>query len=338
MSDQETPYWLDVLQKIIQPPKERQRIAAALGINKVTLTRWAQADSRPQRQDLAHLLKVVQPHHRAELLTALQRTFPDMYIKLHEENSEAIPSSFMREVLRMRASTIESLRSWQLGAMILDEAIRLLDPHQLGLSVTPALCMPPRTSTGPIRSLREQGGRGTFPWSADLEHKSLFLGVKSLAGHATQTARELSVRDTHKEDYIPVFSYPEDIEHSAAACPIWFEGKIAGCLLAASSQTEHFTQPRVDLLRSFADIFALTLTPAHFYEHSRIQLRYIPLPPRQHPLLQKFRPRVARVLLESGLHDQHINSAEAELAIWQEIEEELVILGAEEGDDLASSD
>lgn len=328
MSDQETPEWQIVLQKIIKPPRERERIAAVLGVNKVTISRWATGSSRPQRDDLVHLVKAVQPRDRAELLTALQASYPDMYTKLQEEISEVISSTFIREVLRGRASTIEMLRPWQVGAPILDEAIKLLDPHHLGISISPVLCMPP--VKGAIRSLREQGTRGTFPWTFDLEHKSLFLGLTSLAAYVTQTGRARSVPDISKETYIPVFAHPKDWEHSAAAAPLWFEGRIAGCLLAASYNTDHFTQARMDLLTEFASIFALTLKPLDFYEPGLVQLRYIPHPKDQTELLLSFRPRVARLMIQAGLADTPLSTQEAEIAAWQTIEDDLLAQGMQE--------
>lgn len=328
MLDQHTPSWQEVFQRIIKPPKERKRIAAELGVNKITLVRWSQTGACPQRDDLAHLINIVPLRDRTALLAALQATYPDMYEKLQEEISESVRPAFIREVLRSRAAIVGMQRPWQLSTTILDEAIKLLDPHQLGMSVTPVLCMPP--VNGAIRSLREQGGRGIHPWTYDLEHKSLFLGLKSLAAFVTQTGRARCVQDISKETYIPVFAYPADLEHSAAAAPLWFEGRIAGCLLAASLHTEHFTPARMDLLIHFASIFTLILHPGDFYEHRLVQLRYIPLPDHQTEILQTFRPRVTQLMMQAGLNGRHITSAEAELAAWQEIEEELLLQGMRE--------
>ncbi len=327
MPHQETLSWQAVLQKIIQSPQERQRLASALGINVITLIRWARADSQPQRPYLIRLVKVVQPQQRAELLNALLIAFPELQEQLMEETNESVPASFCRQILRDWASIIDDLRPWQISGTILNEAIRLLDPHQLGMAITPALCMPP--IEGRIRSLRERGGRGITPWTADLEHKSIFLGLNSLAGYVVQSARPQSVRDVRKERYIPVFAHPEDMEISAAAAPIWLEGKIAGCLLAASTQPEHFTQARLDLLVDLANIFSLALNPDEFYDHHMVQLRYIPRPPHQHEYLKTFRQRAIHLMTEASLNGQPRSITEAEKLAWQEIEEILVRVGAE---------
>ena len=324
---QELPTWQEVLQRIIQSPKERQRLASALGINIITLSRWVKADSHPQRSYLLRLVKVIQPFHRSEMLNALLRAYPDMHDKFMEEIAETVPSSFFRQILRDRASIIETLRPWQISGTVLNETLKLLDPHQLGMAVTAALCMPP--IEGKIRSLREHGGRGYAPWSADLEQKAVFLGLNSLAGHVVTFGRAASVPDVNKERYIPVFAHPADLEVSAGAAPIWLQGKIAGCLLAASLQTDHFTQERMDLLITFANIFSLALNPDEFYDHRMVQLRYVPLPPKQQDSLKTFRQRVTRIMTESVQQGKPFSNAEAEKYAWQEIEEELLLKGQE---------
>src|SRR5258708_14419287 len=138
------------------------------------------------------------------------------------------------------------MRPWQISSTVLDEALRLLDPNQLGMAVTPALCMPPVDDK--IRSLREHGGRGTDPWDTDLEHEAIFLGMNCLSGHVVQSGRASSVRDVKRERYIPVFAHPEGMEIISAAAPICLQGTIAGCLLASSHQLQHFTQTRLSLL------------------------------------------------------------------------------------------
>ncbi|HEY0755092.1 MAG TPA: GAF domain-containing protein [Ktedonobacteraceae bacterium] len=324
-ASQDLPTWQAVLQKIIQSPRERQRLATALGINIITLSRWVKADSHPQRSYLLRLVKVVQPIYRSEMLNALLRAYPEMHDKFMEEITETVPSSFFRQILRDRASIIETLRPWQISGTVLNEALKLLDPHQLGMAVTAALCMPPVDSR--IRSLREHGGRGNAPWSSDLEQKSVFLGLNSLAGHVVIFGRAASVPDVRKERYIPVFGHPIDWEISAGAAPIWLQGKIAGCLLAASLQPEHFTQERMDLLVTFANIFSLALTPDEFHDHSMIHLRYVPLPVEQQASLKSFRQRVTRLMTESARQGIPLSNADAEKGAWQEIEEELLLLG-----------
>jgi hypothetical protein len=49
--------------------------------------------------------------------------------------------------------------------------------------------MPPISPQHKIRSLRERAGKGTPPWTADLEHDVLFLGLESMSGYAAEVRR-----------------------------------------------------------------------------------------------------------------------------------------------------
>jgi hypothetical protein len=327
MANEDLPKWQDILHKIIQSKKELQRLATALGVNAITLNRWAKGESQPHSVHLINLVKLVQSDDREELLAALQIAYPDIQEKFQEESAQTIPAAFFRKILKDRATFIDNLRPWQLSANVIDEAIQLLDPYKAGMAITPVLCMPPVNHR--IRSLREQGGRGTFPWTADLEHKSIFLGMNCLAGYVVQNNRPASVRNVQNEKYIPVFAHPENLEVSAAACPIWLEGKVAGCLLAASAKASHFTQARMDLLISFAHIFSLALNKNDFYEHSLIQLRYVPMPRIQHPYLKTFRQRVNQLMTASDVTQPPLSNVDAEIRAWQSLEEELLQRGVE---------
>ena len=340
MPNQNKANWQAVLQKVIQPPRERQRLASALGVTAITLSRWAKNDSRPQRSHLARLVNFVQPHYRKELLSALMESYPEMHDILADEENESITPSFFRQVLHDYASVFETLLPRQISSTVIDEAIRLLDPYALGMAITPVLCVPPvLTPNGlAIRSLREQGGRGTSPWTVDLEHKSIFLGMNSLAGYVVQNNRPSSVRDVKEEKYIPVFAFPEGLEVSAAAHPILLEGKTAGCLLAVSTQIEHFTQSRIDMLGKLTNVFALALSPSDFYDHGLVSLRYVPHPNRQQEALKSFRQRVTRLITESASTEHALSNAEAETRAWQELEELLLAIGVEEADLDAGTD
>src|SRR5712691_8998080 len=94
-----TPSWQSVLQDIIKAPAERQRLATALGVTTMTLTRWANENSRPQRPHLIRLVQMVQPHHREELIQALQASYHDFRSWLHDETPEQIPADFFSQVL-----------------------------------------------------------------------------------------------------------------------------------------------------------------------------------------------------------------------------------------------
>jgi len=312
-----------VLQGILKSSTERQRLSSALGVTTMTLSRWANGESRPQRNHLMHLLQVVQPHQRQELLEALEKQFSDIQSWLAEDTSEQIPASFFAHVLNIRTTTTESLRFWRIGEVILKQALAQLDPHNLGMAVKLIQCMPP-SRDGKIRSLRERAGKGTSPWTSDLEHDVLFLGLESMSGYAAEVRHIVSDNDLRTSKTFP--SFKDENELSAAAHPIRFEGCIAGCLLASSAQVDYFTPPRLNLLATFSDLIALAFDKSDFYPPTIVELRVMPKPEVQRPLLATFRQRVTARFQEAMYRHQQLSNAEIELQVWQELEMELLTM------------
>jgi len=313
-----SPSWQAVLQRIIQTPAERQRLATALGVSVMTLIRWANESTRPQKPHLIRLVQVVQPQYRAELLQALEPEFPDIHTWLYEEPAEQIPPDFFAQALNARATIIESLRFWHITDMVLKQALTQLDTNRLGMSITLVQCMPP-SQGGKIRSLRERMGKGTLPWTADLEHLSIFLGIETLAGYVVQYQRPASIEDLSQDHLLP--AYQSEFEVSAAAHPIWLDGRIAGCLLASSTQVSYFSQQRQALLSTFSDIISLAFDKNDFYRPDCIELSVMPPPDKQRPYLAQFRQRVTQVLIDAAQNKHHLTNAQAEERVWQELEE-----------------
>ncbi len=323
------PTWSIVLQGILKSSAERQRLSSALGVTTMTLSRWASGESKPQRNHLIHLLQVVLPHQRQELLDALEKQFPEISAWLAEDSTEQIPAEFFAHVLNIRTTTTESLRFWRISEMILKQALAQLDPHNLGMAIKLIQCMPP-SSDGKIRSLRERAGKGTSPWTADLEHDVLFLGLESMSGYATEVRHIVSDSDLRKSKTFPAFQ--DEYELSAAAYPIRFEGRIAGCLLASSTQTDYFSQQRLNLLMMFSDLIALAFDKRDFYPPSLVELRVMPKPSIQRPVLATFRQRVT-ARFQTAMHEQQqLSNAEIELQVWQELEAELLTMRDDEPD------
>src|SRR5258706_1029222 len=130
-----------------------------------------------------------------ELLAAEFPEFPDlMKGSLDEDASQEIPSAFYTGVLRAHATTAKQQRFWSISNLILQQALGQLDSNQLGMEITVAQCMPPGNAEK-VRSMRERIGRGTKPWSANLEQRAMFLGIESLAGYALTSLRQLVIED-----------------------------------------------------------------------------------------------------------------------------------------------
>jgi transcriptional regulator with XRE-family HTH domain len=318
-----TQTWRGILQRIIAVSAERNRLAAAMSITSMTLSRWANDNSTPLKTQLIRLLQIVQPEHRVELTAALEQDYPDIHQLLHEEITEQIPTDFFSQILSIRATVIHSLLFWQISDMVLKQALAQLDINSLGMSITLVQCMPPY-QRGKIRSLRERIGRGTSPWPADLEHLSVFLGMESLAGYVVQSRRPASIDDLNKDHLLP--AYQTEYEVSAAAHPIMLEGRIAGCLLASSTEAGYFTPRRMSLLGTFSDMISLAFNKDEFYAPELVELHIMPLAPKQRPYLASFRQHVTQTILRAAQQHQHIDNFEAERTVWQELEEILLSL------------
>src|SRR5947209_8056390 len=317
--------WQSSLQHMLKVPGERQRMATALGLSPMTLTRWATGESNPQRSHLIRLVQVVQLQYREELLEGLEAAYPDFQSWLKDDSSEHISSEFFAQLLNLRTTTTETLRFWRISDLILKQVLAQLDPNQLGMSITLVQCMPPSLTHGnKVRSLRERAGKGTYPWSADLEHLSLFLGLESLGGYAVEARHIVNVDDLGKDRLLP--AYQTEYEVSAAAHPIMLGGRVAGCLSASSTQLAYFTQSRQALLAAFSDLASLAFEKDDFYPPSMIELRVMPKPASQRPILSTFRQRVSRTLTTAAHQRLRMSNLEAEQTVWRAIEEELLDL------------
>ncbi|GAC1354346.1 MAG: hypothetical protein NVS4B11_26270 [Ktedonobacteraceae bacterium] len=316
------PAWSIVLQGIIKSTAERKRLASALGMSDMTLIRWASGESNPQRPHLIRLVQVLQPHHREDIISALEEPYPDIHSWLKGEAAEAIAPEFFAQVLNVRTTTTESLRFWRISDMVLKQALLQLDPNNLGMAVKLIQCMPPKD--GKIRSIRERAGKGTPPWTDDLEHDVLFLGLESMSGYATEARHVVHDDDLRKSKTFP--AYQGEFEISAVAHPIRFEGHIAGCLLASSTQEAYFSQQRVALAAAFSDLISLAFDKQDFYKPTLLELRFMPRPNVQKPIITTFRQRVTKKFHESPRSSSRLSNSEVELAVWQEIEDELLSL------------
>lgn len=322
--DHSQEHWSSVLHTILKSPNEKHRLASALGVTSTTLGRWATGEVNPQRSHLIKLVQVLQPDHRHALLDALEPYYPDINSWLRDETTEQIPSSFFAQVLSARTITTESLRFWRISDMILKRALEQLDPNRLGMAIKLIQCMPPTERDGKVRSVRERIGKGTPPWTADLENDVHFLGLESMSGYAIEVRHVVKDDDVTKPKMIPVIR--DEYEISAAAHPIRFGGRIAGCLLASSTQPGYFSQQRLSLLATFSDLLALAFERKEFYESGQIELRIMPTATQQAPYLASFRERVTRKFQEASFKGQSMNHFEAEQQVWRDIEAALIEL------------
>jgi hypothetical protein len=324
---QELPSWRILLGQLIHDPQERNRIANELGINPATLVRWSHNETNPRPYNLTQLLKVITPANRQKLQESIAEEFPEFGSKTDEEiivdTSIEIPSETYASVLHTYITTPKRQRFWLVSNLILQEALRQLDPYLLGMTVSIAQCVKPRA--GKVRSMREYVGRGTHPWKATMKHEVAYLGIDSLAGYALSNAHLLVIQDRSDDQTF----YPArwlDWEKSAAVCPIMLEGHFAGCLIVSSTQPGYFLSYRQTLIQNYAELMILAFEPDEFYEPADIHLAIMPDFEVQEQYFQTIRRRITKAMEEGSTRQPPLTISEAEQVVWQQLEEEFVQL------------
>ena len=319
--------WRDLLGKIISEPPEKQRIADELGMSPITLDRWVNNQSDPRPQNLRRLLNAL-PRYREILLDLICEEYPEFAAEELEDTAREIPATFYVRIFTSRAATARALHFWSIGNLILEQALGQLDPDRVGMAITVARFLPPCYGHK-VRSLRESIGLGTPPWTGNLEQKAMLLGAESLAGYVATTCHP-SANQNLKEEFSLLPAHQVEGELSAAVYPILYTGRPAGALIVSSAQTNHFlSQSRLTLIQRYADLIALAFEPEEFYEQDDIQLHIMPSHEVQKEYFANFRQRVANMMRQAVSTGQPINNIEAEMLVWQQLEEELIQIATE---------
>jgi transcriptional regulator with XRE-family HTH domain len=320
-----TSSWRELLRTIISVPSERNRIAEAAGVRSITLTRWSNDDSRPRPENLRQLVRALPTQYRRQFQELLEEE--EQVLSLPDEETirtEEIPFNLVDEILQTRATTPDSLRFWAVSRMVLQHALRHLDPESSGMAITVVLCMPP-AKDGKIHSLHERAVYGTPPWNSESEHQLLFLGAESLAGYVVATSRPAAIQNLlDSTNYIP--SQQGEHEVSAAGAPFLFAGRIAGCLLFSSTSPDYFDESCFPHIQTYTNLMTLALDPENFYPPSLIDLRIMPSLQVQQTKVTDYQQRVQQILRESLQTGQPISFVEAEQIAWQHLEEALLNL------------
>lgn len=317
--------WRALLDRLISDPQERRRLATALGINPVTLTRWSNGESSPRLKSLHSLLRHIPPQYQAQMVGLVNQEYQEFSLSDPSESGEVedrIPSAFYASVIDALTRTPKSQRFFTISHRVFSQALEQLDSNNLGMALSLALCMHPAPGQH-VRSLREVAGRGTPPWQSTLTQEALFLGIESLAGYALTKGRTYVAEN--RDDRVGFYAVRwEEWEESAAACPVMLEDRYAGCLIASSTQPGYFLPFRQALLEQYAGLMALALDSELFYDHDDIQL--LPMPARdiQHQRTARFRQRLSQVILEASRNKQELDIEKAERMVWQQLEEELL--------------
>lgn len=315
--------WRALLREIISHSPDRERLASQMGIRSITLMRWMNGESEPRAHNLHLLLQALPQPQRGEMAALLAREYDESFDEVADDFSDEVESAFMLQIFETRATTPDHLLLWTLCHKVFRQALHQLDPEHVGVFISLVSCMPP-SERGKIRSLREHMGMGTPPYPRELGHEALFLGAESLAGYVVTHCRPQAIDDLRNtNNLLPIRR--EAYEISAAACPIMFTTRVAGCVLASSTQVGYFrSSARMALIQSYTHLLALAFTPQQFYPTVQIELQMMPAKEVQRAAFATFQRRVSRIMKESIQFAQPLTQMQAEQQAWQEIEEELL--------------
>jgi hypothetical protein len=313
--------WQELLQQLIENPKEKERIASLADIQPITLMRWIKGISTPRLENMRALLKAIPSSSVDTFMQLASADFPTL-LSEHTESQDVSPEpllDFYVRVLEAYANMRPPLYPQVLRDLILRQMIKHFGPDCPGLAVRIARCLWHRTENQ-VRSLQVIGGMGMPPWSDDLGQQTILLGAESLAGIAVVKCHLVSASMQAQYFGENPFNWGE-YEQSMLAYPLMRQTKIAGCLLMVSTEPDAFNAIHHQLLERYAHLMTLTFEPDSFFDWKDIALCIMPPYSRQEPLLYQFHQRA----LQKVQH-QRLSMSEAQEYVWQEIEEELIKL------------
>src|SRR6267142_4616396 len=186
--------WRDLLGQIISNPREKHRIAEALGVNPITLGRWATSKSHPREDNLRQLINAL-PLYRQQMVELITREYPQIFAgqSVSMASVPEIPSVFYARVMSTHTTSPLLIRSSSISTLVLQQMLAHLDPRQAGMKIEITQCLPPLPGQK-VRSLRKTIGRGTYPWDVPLQETE-FMGAESQAGQAVISGHPLVIQN-----------------------------------------------------------------------------------------------------------------------------------------------
>lgn len=336
MAIDSTDSWRTYLQQIVNSPDKKRDLADQLNVEVKTLERWMSGESRRPRPALIKHLISLLPSGQQETFTTFLLADPDIAredygLLLQQPGSfgnslqEDIPSVLYERVLEAAAQIgVKEERFNTIVDLILHQGAALLDPNRVGLMLFIAQCMPPLNSK--VQSVVIRTGRkSTDPFDL-ASGRYYFFGRESLSGYCISTCRTQVIQDSADPSYqIPV-QLGGNFAHQAsmAALPIHRGTSVAGCLLASSSQKQHFTTARLDLLRKMANLMMLAFSDSEFHPQEDIALRLLPSIEAQEPYFHNFVSNALSLVSQARLEGTSLHYQEAQQHLLCDIEQRLI--------------
>ena len=323
MAEQDWDAFRTLVKELLRDSTARKRIEQRTDIAPRTLSRWVSGETEePDRKRLSILLAAL-PEHRDPLLATITQAMPDFEAPLLDPATrlvEDLPMDFWVRLLETNANTPRNLHFASIVHLIFLQLQSALDPEHIGVQLIIAQCSPPTSPGQPVRSLREVMKMTTHQSLLTSPGDTIFLGAESLSGYSVSLCQASIVQNVREEQHLPVRRARN--EQSAAAYPIQRGGYVAGCFLVSSPQPDLFSQRLQYLLQIYAYLLSMAFETEAFYAPERIRLRLMPAEQIQHQYIANFQQRVMTIL--QG--DLSLSRLQAEIAAWQQIEEELLAL------------
>lgn len=318
-----SPRWRTLLEAVIADPSERRRIARTLGINPISLTRWATGISNPRPKHLYALLTAL-PNRRDELVGLIVDEFPEFSadMAIMEKVPMEIPVTFYAKVLDAYNRLPMSVRAATIRTIVLQQMLSHLDAKQLGMVIFATQCVPPKYPVQKVRSLRIIDGRGNPPWQ-HIENNVRYFGLESQIGTAVQFTRPIITnRQEDKKRLYPLHCW--NYEESYIAYPLMRADLVVGCLTIISTQKNYFSGSYIELISNYIDLFLLAFETIDFYSIDQIMLGIMPASESQATILEQFNQQVNQLIIEATRKQQLLTRLEAELQLSQQLEQALL--------------
>jgi hypothetical protein len=322
--DEEAQTWRELLGKVAAQPEDRYRIATALRINSVTITRWIAGKSNPRLETLRALPRVL-PEYREQLLTLLRREYANLFANEPLIDMPlTLPSSFYSHVLNTYAMHPERLRASSLRSSILQQIIQHFDPNKEGFSVFIAQCVAPDPGYK-VRSMRMIMGYGEPAVSDLFTNQTCFYGAESQPGLAALAAHLVVTQNPEEAQRIIPDQYGIPFG-SSLAIPLLQYDCIAGCVCFACPQENYFSSERIGLIKHYVNLLTIAFEPHEFYHLSDLNLAMMPPRSVQAPVLANLQDRIISYMLLPTSEGHPLSRQQVEQKVLKEKEEELIQL------------
>lgn len=278
--------WRVILQDLV--PEEKRRVVELVGIDMSTLSRWSNGVSTPRKPEQLRKLAVVLPGIQEALMEVVEfRSAFD--INYDEPDQMDVPATYTADILGMLANTAKFVSQYTIHNHVYQDILSQLDEHKEGMMLLFGQCMAPTRPDGKVTSIYvHPKGRGTGPWKTKQVEAAFLLGSGTLNAVAVSSGQPAFYPQDQSFRREAPLLYPERIQ-SVASFPLLRGGsEVAGTLFIASVHLDFFTPTRIEVLKTYANMFALGLRDNQFYPMDRIELQPIPLPQHQSLLLNEF--------------------------------------------------